>query len=167
VFGGGGDFAAVIEIVLSWAGGSGVAVMMTLVMCVIDGFGAVCATRGALKIRIVTYVSGIAPSKKSGDCKIAHAPPPIRNWVACGCREIKCLSVLGVRKDALIERTPKCAPACLYAVGYHCECSCMGANHGTGHPGGRWHEVSDTFAFNWGPKQYACRLIAASPAGTR
>ena len=53
----------------------------------------------------------------------------------------------------------KCAPACWDANGLHCECSCMGANHGTGHLGGRWHEVSDTFAFEWGPKKYACRLL--------
>lgn len=56
----------------------------------------------------------------------------------------------------------KCAPACWNANGFHCECSCMGANHGSGHPGGNWHEVSETFAFQWGPRQYACRLIVAA-----
>ena len=56
----------------------------------------------------------------------------------------------------------KCAPACWDATGFHCECSCMGANHGTGHPGGNWYEVSETFACHWGPRQYACRLIVAS-----
>lgn len=61
----------------------------------------------------------------------------------------------------LFREQQKCAPACWNAEGYHCECSCMGANHGTGHPGGAWHEVSDTFAFQWGAKTYACRLIAA------
>jgi hypothetical protein len=61
----------------------------------------------------------------------------------------------------LYREQQKCAPACWNAEGYHCECSCMGANHGTGHPGGHWHEVSETFAFQWGTKKYACRLIAA------
>lgn len=56
----------------------------------------------------------------------------------------------------------KCAPACWDAKGFHCECSCMGENHGSGHLGGNWHEVSETFAFQWGPRQYACRLIAAT-----
>jgi hypothetical protein len=56
----------------------------------------------------------------------------------------------------------KCAPACWNATGFHCECSCMGANHGSGDPGRTWQEVSDTFAFQWGPRQYACRLITVS-----
>ena len=56
----------------------------------------------------------------------------------------------------------KCAAACWNAKGFHCECSCMGENHGSGHPGGEWREISETFAFVWGPRQYACRLITAS-----
>lgn len=58
----------------------------------------------------------------------------------------------------------KCAPACWNAEGFDCECSCMAANHGTGHPSGRWYEVSDTFAYEWGPRKYACRLIVAKPS---
>ena len=53
----------------------------------------------------------------------------------------------------------KCAPACWNAKGFHCECSCMGVRHGTGDPGGNWHAVSENFAFQWGPHEYACRLI--------
>lgn len=49
----------------------------------------------------------------------------------------------------------KCASVCWNAEGFHCECSCMGANHGSGQPGGNWHEVSDTFAFSWGQKTYS------------
>lgn len=56
----------------------------------------------------------------------------------------------------------KCAPACWNATGFECECSCMGENHGSGHPGGNWHEVSETFAVQWGPRKYACRLISSS-----
>lgn len=63
----------------------------------------------------------------------------------------------------LYREQQKCAPACWSAQGLHCECSCMGENHGSGHPGGRWHEVSETFAFEWGPRKYACRLLI--PAG--
>lgn len=57
----------------------------------------------------------------------------------------------------------KCAPACWHALGAECECSCMGANHGSGEPLGRWHVVSETLAVKWGPKQYSCRLL--KPAG--
>ncbi|ESS73124.1 hypothetical protein MGMO_35c00200 [Methyloglobulus morosus KoM1] len=60
----------------------------------------------------------------------------------------------------LYKEQQKCAPACWNAEGFHCECSCMGANHGSGHPGGSWHEISDTFAFSWGEKKYACRLVS-------
>lgn len=56
----------------------------------------------------------------------------------------------------------KCAPACWSATGFHCECSCMGQNHGSGHPGGKWHEVSETFAFSWDERKYACRLLLAA-----
>ena len=64
----------------------------------------------------------------------------------------------------LYKENQKCAPACWNAQGFHCECSCMGANHGSGHPGGHWHEVSETFALQWGPRKYSCRLIAANTA---
>ena len=59
----------------------------------------------------------------------------------------------------LYRELQKCAPACRDATGLHCECSCMGENHGSGHLAGRWHEVSETFAFKWGEREYACRLL--------
>lgn len=61
----------------------------------------------------------------------------------------------------LYREQQKCAPSCWDAQGLHCECSCMGANHGSGCPSGRWHEISDTFAFEWGPRRYACRLLTS------
>lgn len=62
----------------------------------------------------------------------------------------------------LFREQQKCARACWDAKGMHCECSCMGATHGTGHPGGKWYEVSETFACHWGPKKYSCRLIKSA-----
>ena len=59
----------------------------------------------------------------------------------------------------LYKEQQKCAPACWNAAGFHCECSCMGAHHGTGQPGANWYEVSDAFACLWEEKMYACRLI--------
>jgi len=65
----------------------------------------------------------------------------------------------------LYREQQKCAPACWGAKGLHCECSCMGENHGSGHPGGAWREVSETFAFEWGPRRYACRLLVPASSG--
>ena len=53
----------------------------------------------------------------------------------------------------------KCAPACWHATGHECECSCMGANHGSQGPKGKWFVVSDTFATQWHEKELACRLL--------
>lgn len=52
-----------------------------------------------------------------------------------------------------------CAPACWHADGHECECSCMGANHGSQSPSGQWFVVSDSFAVLWGERTLACRLI--------
>jgi hypothetical protein len=53
----------------------------------------------------------------------------------------------------------KCAPACWNARGFECECSCMGANHGSHSPSGKWRVISETFAIQWHERQLACRLI--------
>lgn len=53
----------------------------------------------------------------------------------------------------------KCAPACWRAQGFECECSCMGANHGSQHPSGAWRVVSETFAVQFRGKELGCRLI--------
>jgi hypothetical protein len=46
----------------------------------------------------------------------------------------------------------------------HCECSCMGEHHGSGHPGGRWYEVGESFAVSWGVQRYAVRLVRSKSA---
>lgn len=53
-----------------------------------------------------------------------------------------------------------CARACWEAKGHECQCSCMGENHGSENPEGRWFEVSDTFATKWHDKELSCRLIS-------
>jgi hypothetical protein len=58
-----------------------------------------------------------------------------------------------------VNRKQICAPACWNARGLDCQCSCMGANHGTGCPGGRWYEVSDALAVSRGERELSCRLI--------
>jgi hypothetical protein len=54
----------------------------------------------------------------------------------------------------------KCARPCWEAHGFTCECSCMGANHGSQDPSG-WREITETFAVRWGERQFGCRLITA------
>jgi hypothetical protein len=54
-----------------------------------------------------------------------------------------------------------CAPACWKAEGIDCECSCMGSNHGSGIPDGRWYEIDETLAVSWGIQKYACRLMSS------
>ncbi len=65
----------------------------------------------------------------------------------------------------LYREHQKCAPACWNAEGFHCECSCMGENHGGGHPGGNWYEVSETFAVSWGQQRYSCRHLKVKSLG--
>ncbi len=56
-----------------------------------------------------------------------------------------------------------CARACMEATGHECQCSCMGANHGSGVSEG-WFEVSETFATRWGDRELACRLLTLKQA---
>lgn len=52
-----------------------------------------------------------------------------------------------------------CAPACMKAKGHECQCSCMGANHGTGNDGS-WFEVNEAFAVKWQRERWAIRLLS-------
>ena len=55
-----------------------------------------------------------------------------------------------------------CASTCWNARGIDCECSCMGGNHGSGRPEGRWYEIDETLAVSWGVQRYACRRVRAN-----
>ncbi|RPI74829.1 MAG: hypothetical protein EHM45_17040 [Desulfobacteraceae bacterium] len=46
----------------------------------------------------------------------------------------------------------KCAPACWNATGIECDCSCMGENHGSGNPIGKWYIVSEALGCPMGRK---------------
>ncbi|MBK1792920.1 hypothetical protein JHL21_00235 [Devosia sp. WQ 349] len=52
-----------------------------------------------------------------------------------------------------------CAKQCWDAQGHECQCSCMGANHGSGNGDG-YFEVTDTFAVRWQAQRMGCRLMA-------
>lgn len=53
----------------------------------------------------------------------------------------------------------KCAPACWDAKLEECQCSCMGVNHGSRGPNGRWKIVSENFATRWLGARMAARLM--------
>ena len=57
-----------------------------------------------------------------------------------------------------INEREVCAPACRNAKGLHCECSCAGANHGSGGDGG-WYDVSETFSVRHVNEQLAVRFV--------
>lgn len=56
-----------------------------------------------------------------------------------------------------------CAPACMNAQGFDCDCSCMGEFHGSESEQG-WYVVSETFAVRHEARDLACRLIKRSQA---
>jgi len=138
------------------------------------------------KLRQIWYQERIPVVFRQGNSKplLVHLPPSPdnREWLKADHRkqpkqiqQYKCWGTPNswfkdIIKDALEKyrsvyviqtyRThQKCAPACWNATGIDCECSCMGENHGSGNPIGKWYIVSDTFAVSWGEKQYSCRLI--------
>ncbi len=51
-----------------------------------------------------------------------------------------------------------CAPSCMSAKHFVCECSCMGKNHGRDTRAG-WYEVSDAFAVRHEERKLAIRLL--------
>jgi hypothetical protein len=61
-----------------------------------------------------------------------------------------------------VNRAETCAPACWNAIGIKCECSCLGANHGSGEPQGRWHVVADAFAVRIDRREFSCRLLGGA-----
>jgi hypothetical protein len=40
-----------------------------------------------------------------------------------------------------------------------------GENHGGGHPGGNWYEVSEIFAMSWGQQRYSFRHLKVKNPG--
>ncbi|MCU7875290.1 MAG: hypothetical protein KZQ84_00570 [Candidatus Thiodiazotropha sp. (ex Lucinoma borealis)] len=51
-----------------------------------------------------------------------------------------------------------CSPSCINAQGFECQCSCLGANHGSGNHHG-WYEVTEALAVKYGDTKLGCRLL--------
>jgi len=53
----------------------------------------------------------------------------------------------------------KCCYACQNAIHHICECSCMGANHGSLNIDNEWFSVSEAFVASRKERLLACRLM--------
>ena len=53
----------------------------------------------------------------------------------------------------------ECCYACQNAIHHICECSCMGANHGSQNAGNKWFSVSEAFIASRKGRLLACRLM--------
>lgn len=54
-----------------------------------------------------------------------------------------------------------CSYSCINATGFECQCSCLGANHGSGSHQG-WYEVTEALALRYGETKFGCRLLKSS-----
>ena len=51
-----------------------------------------------------------------------------------------------------------CSPSCINAEGFECQCSCLGANHGSANHQG-WYEITEALAVRYGEQKLGCRLL--------
>jgi hypothetical protein len=58
-----------------------------------------------------------------------------------------------------VKEKQVCARKCMEASGFECECSCLGANHGSENMTSSWYEVDDTYAVRYGSDQVSLKLI--------
>lgn len=59
-----------------------------------------------------------------------------------------------------IRKSQVCARACMTAHGFECECSCLGANHGSHNMDSSWYEVNDTYAISYGAEKVSLKIIS-------
>ena len=57
-----------------------------------------------------------------------------------------------------------CARRCMEADVFECECSFLGANHGSENMDSSWYEVDDTYAVRHGPEYASLKVISAKAA---
>ena len=55
-----------------------------------------------------------------------------------------------------------CSRSCQEAQGFECECSCMGAQHGSNNIDFGWFEITDCFAVKSEGNELSCRLIVST-----
>jgi hypothetical protein len=55
----------------------------------------------------------------------------------------------------------RCAPSCRDSKRADCECTCLGKNHGSGQPEGRWYdEVGEARVIQVGEERFSIRLLS-------
>lgn len=59
-----------------------------------------------------------------------------------------------------IRESQTCARACMEANGFECECSCLGAHHGSHNMDSSWYEVDDTYAISYGEEKVSLKVIS-------
>jgi len=59
-----------------------------------------------------------------------------------------------------VKHRQVCARACMEAAGFECECSCLGANHGSNNMDSSWFEVDDTYAVMYRDEEVSLRVIS-------
>lgn len=89
------------------------------------------------------------PSDKSWHCPKAHFEELVQDLMRV---------FGGVYVIQHINEREICAPACRNAKGLHCECSCAGANHGSGDDSG-WYDISETFSVRHNDDHLAVRFV--------
>lgn len=60
-----------------------------------------------------------------------------------------------------VKEKQVCARKCMEANGFECECSCLGANHGSENMNSSWYEVNDTYAVRYESDQVSLKVISA------
>lgn len=87
-----------------------------------------------------------------------------QNWILPKSRLTELVEMILNRHGAIYIIQPyreieKCAPACWDAVGFECECSCLGENHGRNHHHDGWFVVSEACALRHGRRRFGARLL--------
>ncbi len=96
-----------------------------------------------------------------------HNPVHIKNgdyWELPYSRLNSLVRILGDHYGKVILMQPVkhkqvCAKSCMDAGGFECECSCLGANHGSHNMDSSWYEVDDTYAVRYGEEEVSLKII--------
>ena len=103
-----------------------------------------------------------------GESRRSHEP--IRNtegnyWELPYSRLNELVEILAKKFGSVILMQPVrhkqvCAKACMEAMGFECECSCLGENHGSRNMDSSWFEINDTYAVNYGEDEVSVKVIS-------
>lgn len=104
-----------------------------------------------------------------GGSRRCHAPVHITNgnyWELPYSRLNDLVEILAKKFGSVILMQPVmhkqvCASACMEAMGFECECSCLGENHGSRNMDSSWFEVDDTYAVRYEEEEVSLKIISS------